>query len=88
MASEAHDSALQRLDAELSLDAELAEQDRLSERYDAAVGTSSELAVYVRLRNAGDRIAARESWLNSVDDEGYRGLMVWSSRRTVRRAPR
>jgi hypothetical protein len=88
VASEAHDSARRRLDAELSLDAELVEQDRLSERYDAAIGTSSELAAYARLRAAGEQVAAREAWLNSVDDEGYRGLMVWSSRRAVRRAPR
>ena len=88
MASEAHDSALQRLDADLSLDAELAEQDRLSERYDAAIGTSSELAAYFRLRAAGEQVRAGEAWVNRVDDEGYRGLTVWSSRRTVRRAPR
>ena len=74
LASEAHDNALRHLDAELSLDAELVEQDRLSERYDAAIGTSNELAAYVRLRTAGDRIAAREAWLKWVDDEGYRGL--------------
>jgi hypothetical protein len=68
MTSEEHDSAVARLDVEL------VEQDRLSERYDAAIGTSTELAAYVRLRGAGDQVAAREAWLNWVDDGGYRGL--------------
>jgi hypothetical protein len=66
--SEEHDSAVARLDVEL------VEQDRLSERYDDAIGTSTELAAYVRLRGAGDQVAAREAWLNWVDDGGYRGL--------------
>ena len=68
MTSEEHDSAVQRLDAKL------VEQDRLGERYNAAIGTSTELGAYVRLRAAGDQVAAREAWLNWVDDEGYRGL--------------
>jgi hypothetical protein len=68
MARDAHDDALQRLSAEL------VEQDRLTESYDAAVGTSSELAAYVRLQHASDQVAAREAWLHWVDDEGYRGL--------------
>jgi hypothetical protein len=68
MTSKEHDSALQRLHAALI------EQHRLSERYDAAVGTSTELSAYVRLRAAGDDVAARQAWLNWVDDDGYRGL--------------
>jgi hypothetical protein len=68
MTSSEHDSALQRLNAEV------VEQDRLSERYDAAIGTSTELSAYVRLRAAGDQVAAREAWLNWVDDESYRRL--------------
>jgi hypothetical protein len=68
MASEAHDSALRRLDAEL------VEQDRLSKRYDAAVGTSSEPAAYVRLRAAGEQVGAREAWVHWVDETSYRGL--------------
>jgi hypothetical protein len=68
MTSEDHDSAVLRLNAALG------EQDRLSERYDAAVGTSTELGAYVRLRAAGDQVAARQAWLYWVDDEGYRGL--------------
>jgi hypothetical protein len=64
----------QRESAGERLDGALVEQDRLSERYDAAVGTSAELGAYVRLRAAGDEVKAREAWLNWVDDEGHRGL--------------
>ena len=66
--SEEHDSAVQRLEAVL------AEQDRLSQRHDAAIGTSTELDARVELRAAGDQVAAREAWLHWVDDESYRGL--------------
>jgi len=66
--SEEHDSAVLRLDAVL------AEQDRLRQRHDAAIGTSTELGARVELRAAGDQVAAREAWLHWVDDESYRGL--------------
>jgi hypothetical protein len=68
MASKERDRALQRLAAAL------VEQDLLGERFDAAVGTSTEFGAYVRLRAARDQVAAREAWLNWVDDERYRGL--------------
>ena len=68
MTRKVHDRAVQ------SLNAALVEQDRLSERYDAASGTSTELGAYVRLRAAGDQVAARGAWLSWIDDEGYRGL--------------
>jgi hypothetical protein len=68
MPSQERDRALQRLEAAL------VEQDRLRERFDAAIGTSIELGAYVRLRNAGDQVTARDAWLNWVDDESYRGL--------------
>jgi hypothetical protein len=68
MASEERDRAVQRLEAAL------VEQDRLGERLDAAVGTSTEFGAYVRLRGAGDQVRARQAWLNWVDDEGSRGL--------------
>jgi hypothetical protein len=68
MASGQHDRAVRRLEAAL------VEQARLGERFDAAVGTSIEFEAYVGLRAAGDLVAAREAWLNWVDDEGYRGL--------------
>jgi hypothetical protein len=68
MASAERDRAVQRLEAAL------VERDRLGERFDAAVGTSTEFGTYVRLRGAGDQVTAREAWLNWVDNEGYRGL--------------
>jgi hypothetical protein len=68
VASEEHNRAMQRLGAAL------VEQDRWSERYQAAIGKSTELSAYVRLREAGDQVAAREAWLRWIDDEGYRGL--------------
>ena len=49
MTRKVHDRAVQ------SLNAALVERDRLSERYDAASGTSTELGAYVRLRAAGER---------------------------------
>ncbi len=68
MASQEHDSAVQRLEAAL------VEQDRLGERLDVAVGTSTEFGADVRLRAARDQVTARKAWLNWVDDDGYRGL--------------
>jgi hypothetical protein len=55
MASGQHVLAMQRLEAAL------VEQDRLAERFDAAVGTSTEFGAYVRLRGAGDQVTAREA---------------------------
>jgi len=60
-----HDGAVQRLD-----DA-LLEQDRLGMSFEAAVGTSSEFGAYVRLQRAGEQVAARQAWLNWVDNESY-----------------
>jgi hypothetical protein len=68
MASNERDRALKRLEAALL------EQNRLGARFDAAVGTSTEFGAYLRLRAAGEQVAAREAWLNWVDDGDYRGL--------------
>ena len=68
MAGEQRNRAMQRLQAAL------VEQDRLGERFDAAVGTSTEFGAYVRLRAARDQVTAREAWVNWVGDDGYRGL--------------
>jgi hypothetical protein len=62
------DSAVERLE-----DA-LLEQDRLSDRLDAAVGTSAEGTAYTQLRVAGTHVAARQAWVRWVDDSAYRGL--------------
>jgi len=56
-----HDSAIQRLDAALR------EQDRLTDRYDAAIGTSNELSAYVRLRAAGEDVTTRGRWLEWLE---------------------
>jgi hypothetical protein len=66
--SEEHDSAVLRLEGVQ------AEHDRLSQRYDAAIGTATEPGAYVRLGAGAHQVAAREAWLHWVDDEGYRGL--------------
>ena len=68
MTSDEHDSAVQRLNATLL------EQHRLDERYQDAIGTTTELGAYDQLRAAGDQVAALESWLHWIDDEAYRGL--------------
>jgi hypothetical protein len=68
MTTKEHDSAVQWLAAGLI------EQDRLTESYDGAIGTSSELGAYVRLQAAGAEVAARRAWLHWIDDERYRGL--------------
>ena len=63
-----HDSAVERLSEAL------VEQDRLSDRLDAAVGTSAELTAYSQLQVAGGDVAARQAWVHWVDDKAYRGL--------------
>ena len=76
MRSDARESAVQRLDAALI------EQERLSESYDAAIGTSSEFGAYVRLRGARDDVEARQAWLDQ-DDEAPVGGRVWINGREV-----
>jgi hypothetical protein len=68
MTGHEHDSAFRRLRAALE------EQDRSSERYEGAIGTSTELRAYAALCAAGEEVTARGAWLNWVDDERYRGL--------------
>jgi hypothetical protein len=66
--TEEHDRAVDRLGTAL------AEQHRLTDRYEAAIGTSAELSAHVQLHQADDHVMARDAWLKWVDDEGYRGL--------------
>jgi hypothetical protein len=68
MVSAEHDRAAQRLSAAVT------EQDRVRELFDGAIGTSTEFGAYVRLREAGDQVAARRAWVRWVDDEHFRGL--------------
>ena len=63
-----HASAARRLDAAL------VEQARAQDLFHAAIGTSTELGAYVRLRAAGNQVSAREAWVHWVDDASYRGL--------------
>jgi len=63
-----HASAARRLDAAL------VEQSCARGLFDAAIGTSTELGAYVRLRAAGNQVTAREAWVHWVDDKRYRGL--------------
>ena len=66
--SQAHDHARQRLTAAL------AEQDRLTSRFEAAAGTPGEFSAGVELCAAEEQVMARDAWLKWVDDDGYRGL--------------
>jgi hypothetical protein len=68
MASAVHEDAVRQLEVGL------VEQDRLGDIFAGAIGTSSELGAYQRLRAAGARVTAHENWLHWVDDESYRGL--------------
>ena len=64
----------ERVRAVRRLDAAAVEQNRLGERFDAAIGTSTELGAYDRLRAGADQVRALEAWLKWVDGESYRGL--------------
>ena len=76
MSSDARDDAVARLETAL------VEQDRLGERYRAALGTSSEFGAYVRLRAATDEVADRDASLKAIDHEGARGR-AWVNGREV-----
>jgi hypothetical protein len=43
------------------------ERDRRADEYDAAAGSSGELAAFTELRAAEDQVAAREAWLLWMD---------------------
>ncbi len=49
------------------LNTALDEEARLTGRYDAAVGTGSEMSAYAQLRGAGEQVAAREAWVKWLD---------------------
>ena len=60
---EEHDRAEQRLSAART------EEHRLSDCYEAAVGTAGEMAASVELRAATSQVAARHAWLDCVETE-------------------
>jgi anti-sigma regulatory factor (Ser/Thr protein kinase) len=66
-ADHVHDSAVRRLDEAL------AEQDRLGERFDAAVGTLTELEASARLKGADEQVTARRAWVSWVEHESVAG---------------
>jgi hypothetical protein len=51
------------------LAAAFAERDRARARYEAAIGTSSELCTYMRLRHASQHVAACDKWLRWAESE-------------------
>jgi hypothetical protein len=62
---DAHAEAVDRMNAAS------AERSRLRDAHKRAEGTSSELQVSTSLRAANDEVAARERWLQWVEDKGY-----------------
>jgi hypothetical protein len=44
--------------ARTRLEGAFAERDRCQERYEAAIGTTSEMSAYLRLRNASEQVSA------------------------------
>jgi hypothetical protein len=60
--SEARDGAVRRLRAAI------ADQDRLTYRHEAAVGTAGEAAADADRRGANEQVTARDAWLRWVDD--------------------
>jgi hypothetical protein len=45
------------------------ERDRARARYEAAIGTSSELGAYMRLRHASNQVSACDKWLRWAESE-------------------
>ena len=78
----ARDSATQRL--EVATD----EQERVRGLFEAAIGTSSELSAYSRLRAAGQEVRARQAWVDWVGDDEYRGLNAGPFELLTQRADR
>ena len=54
----------------------------------AAIGTSSELSAYSRLRAAGQEVRARQAWVDWVGGDGYRGLNAGPFELRTQRADR
>jgi hypothetical protein len=55
--------------AQRQLAAAMEEQQRLAATYEDSIGTTRELPVYMRLREARKRVDACDKWLHWVDDE-------------------
>lgn len=61
------EDATERSRAVGRLETALDEQHRLTERYDAARGSSTEMTAYADLREAGEQVAARDAWVRWLD---------------------
>jgi hypothetical protein len=59
----------ERTRAQRKLAAAMEEQQRLAATYEDSIGTTRELPVYMRLREARKRVDACDKWLHWVDDE-------------------
>jgi hypothetical protein len=46
-----------------------ADRDRARDRYESALGTSSELGAYMRLRQAGQHVSACDKWMRWAESE-------------------
>jgi hypothetical protein len=57
--------------AQARLEQAFEERDRCRERYDASLGTSCELSAYMRLRQAGEQVAACDKWLRWIESEDF-----------------
>jgi hypothetical protein len=57
--------------ARIRLAGAFARRDRARQRYEAAIGTSTELGAYVRLRQAGEHVSACDKWLRWVESEDF-----------------
>jgi hypothetical protein len=55
--------------AQRQLAVAMEEQQRLAATYEDSIGTTRELPVYMRLREARKRVDACDKWLHWVDDE-------------------
>jgi hypothetical protein len=55
--------------AQRQLATAMEEQQRLAATYEDSIGTTRELPVYMRLREARKRVDACDKWLHWVDDE-------------------
>jgi hypothetical protein len=63
MTSDTHDEAVHRLEAALVTES------RLGDRFQAAVGTSTEFGAFARLSGARDEVSAQQAWLDETDEE-------------------
>jgi hypothetical protein len=76
MTSDARESGIRRL-AEA-----VAERERAGGRYEAALGTAGELSAYAGVRGADDQVAARQAWVERVEN-GLIGGRAWFNGREV-----